>query len=267
VYFTDGIGLVYCLVKGRGAMKKFAPVLLLIPACLWAAEFWEAKPFTEWSDKDVQKLMTNSPWAKSIGVPMSGPSVSTPGGNAGGNGDDGTTPSAPISDKGGGGGGRGGRGGGAAPGGGAGLASSADVILRWYTAAPIKQATVKMKFKGEAATSTDAKAFLDRQETAYVFQVTGAPLRSVIRGTPDQIKQAVMDKTSLSVKGKPQMKPSEIQLVQEGRAIEFYFIFPKSAGALSMDDKEAEFSTKIGDIGVKNKFQFNKMTVNGKLEL
>jgi hypothetical protein len=28
-----------------------------------AAEVWETKPYTEWSDKDVEKVLTDSPWA------------------------------------------------------------------------------------------------------------------------------------------------------------------------------------------------------------
>ena len=28
-----------------------------------AADVWETKPFTEWSDKEVEKLLIDSPWA------------------------------------------------------------------------------------------------------------------------------------------------------------------------------------------------------------
>src|ERR1700683_1370707 len=34
-------------------MKKLATLLMMCAVCLWAADFWQAKPFTEWTDKDV----------------------------------------------------------------------------------------------------------------------------------------------------------------------------------------------------------------------
>ncbi len=42
-------------------------VLAAIPAVtsLEAAEFWEKKDFTEWTEKDCTKLLTSSPWAHS----------------------------------------------------------------------------------------------------------------------------------------------------------------------------------------------------------
>src|ERR1700733_2327727 len=94
-------------------MKK-AP-LLLFPAALalWAADVWQAKPFTEWSDKDIAKIMSDSPWAKKVSVTLptsgrggGGPPAGGPGGGGGGGG------------RGGGRGGGGGGGGGADGGGG-----------------------------------------------------------------------------------------------------------------------------------------------------
>jgi hypothetical protein len=36
---------------------------LLISLAVAAASVWDTKPFTDWSDKDVEKVMTDSPWA------------------------------------------------------------------------------------------------------------------------------------------------------------------------------------------------------------
>jgi len=38
-------------------------VWLAMAAVASAAAVWDAKPFTQWSDKDVEKLLTDSPWA------------------------------------------------------------------------------------------------------------------------------------------------------------------------------------------------------------
>ena len=64
-------------------MKRTAGLLLLFGFGLVAADFWQ-KPYMEWSDKDVAKMMNNSPWAKSASVSMSiawgwpGPSDAAP---------------------------------------------------------------------------------------------------------------------------------------------------------------------------------------------
>src|SRR5436190_34514 len=52
-------------------MKKLAAFLLVFALSLWAADFWLSKPFTDWNDKDVDKMLHNSPWAKQIGVAVS----------------------------------------------------------------------------------------------------------------------------------------------------------------------------------------------------
>ena len=34
----------------------------------WGKDFWETKPFSEWSDEEVDRMLTDSPWAKSMSV-------------------------------------------------------------------------------------------------------------------------------------------------------------------------------------------------------
>lgn len=43
-------------------------IFFLLVAAGFAAEPWNKKPYTEWSQKDVQKLLSNSPWAKSFNL-------------------------------------------------------------------------------------------------------------------------------------------------------------------------------------------------------
>jgi hypothetical protein len=39
---------------------------------LTAADFWQSKKFTEWSDKEVQKILRDSPWARPGEVRLEG---------------------------------------------------------------------------------------------------------------------------------------------------------------------------------------------------
>jgi len=235
-------------------MKKLFAAVFVFAFCLLAADFWQAKPSTEWSDKELQKMLTNSPWAReyTISIPPGG------GGDAGG--------PPPISE------GRGGRGGGGGGGGGApggapsgvgGLAPT--LYARWQSALPVKQAFVRLKYGAQADTSPEAKQLLERQEPNYEIVVSG-PLRSLLRGDSETLKKAIMDASSLSAKGKDAVRPSNVSIALNQVSNDILFLFPRSA-AFTLDDKEVEFSTKFGQFTLKFKFKLKDMVYNGKLEM
>jgi hypothetical protein len=232
-------------------MKKLVAALFVFSFCLLAADFWQSKPYTEWSDKELQKVLTNSPWAKSF-------TVSVP---AAGGGDPGAP--APISEgrdrrEGGGGGG-----GGVAPEGVA--AQSPTFFARWQSALPVKQAFVRLKYGEKAATSAEAKQLLDRGEPNYEIVVSGL-LRSLLRGDPETLKTAIMDASSLSSKGKDPVKPFDVRIALNQSANDMVFLFPRTTH-FTLDDKEVEFSTKLGEVTLKYKFKLKDMVFNDKVEM
>jgi hypothetical protein len=48
--------------------------------------------------------------------------------------------------------------------------------------------------------------------------------------------------------------------------MDLFFVFPKTP-AFVLDDKEVEFSTKLGALVVKYKFRLKDMLFNGQLDL
>jgi hypothetical protein len=44
-------------------LKYIAVIVVAVSAVLSAAAVWEEKPFTQWAAKDVEKVLTESPWA------------------------------------------------------------------------------------------------------------------------------------------------------------------------------------------------------------
>jgi len=44
-------------------LRNSAIFWVVMAVALSAAAFWEEKPFTQWSEKDVEKVLTDSPWA------------------------------------------------------------------------------------------------------------------------------------------------------------------------------------------------------------
>jgi hypothetical protein len=242
-------------------LKKLSALLFLCALCMWAADFWTTKPFTEWNEKEVAKILSDSPWTEKI-------TISTGGGGGG---------APPVSS--GGGGGRGGRGGGpqgdsttADPGigggdfGGGGAPSGVNVTLLWQTALPIKQALVKRQYGAEAGTSPEAKARLDRVEQVYVLTLIGVPANLLAAAQGDR-KAALLDVTMVSVTGKPPLKPIDVQSSGgRGPLGNMSFLFPKTM-PLTVEDKEMQFSTKFDKTGVKAKFKLKDMVFNGKVEM
>jgi len=245
-------------------MKKLIPLFFLLAICLWAADFWQTKPYTDWSEKEAQKVETNSPWAKQVPVSLGGSGreggPDTGRSKRGGSGAGGDLESGSGSS---GSGGRGNTsevGGGMVPGGGANLL----LTISWRTALAIREAVAKEKYGAEAATSADAKKLIDEEQKVYAILVSGLPGKS-LRGS-DSMKAMLIENTTLSVKGKDPIHPSDIQTGGNDQKSAVLFLFPKTS-PLSVDDKDVEFSSKLGPIVVKQKFHLKDMVFNGKLEL
>ena len=259
-------------------MKKLSVLLLSVSLTLWAADFWQAKSFTDWDQKEVQKILTDSPWAKKLSVAMpsgggggnaggGGGGRSGRGGPAGGNYDPGINGGgAPgIAET----AGAGGRGGGF--GGGGGADSSAAVaapalplLVTCRSALPVRQAVAKIKYGAEAATSPDAKKLIEDPQPYYIISVAGLP--GYLQPGDDGAKQALIKQSSLSVKGKDSLAPMDIQFAPDGRNVDAYFLFPRMV-QFTAEDKEIEFAAKAGGLAIKQKFNLKNMVINGKLEL
>jgi hypothetical protein len=250
-------------------LKKISVLVPLFALCLWAADFWTAKPFTEWSDKEVNKILSDSPWAQKVTVTGGfggGPGIAETaggggrggrGGGGGGGRGGGPQGDAANADPGIDGGGGGGFGGGA-PGG-------VTVTLLWQTALPVKQALAKRKFGAEAGTSPDAKTAVERVDQVYVLTLIGMPGNMLSAAQGDK-KAALLASTAVSVNGKPPLQAADVQVSGGRGTATVSFLFPKSA-TFTADDKEMEFSAKFDKTTIKKKFKLKDMVVNGKVEM
>ncbi len=243
--------------------------MLLLATGLWAADFWIAKPYTDWTDKDIQKILSDSPWAAKIAVASGSSSGKSGGGGGGrrggggGGGDD--TDSGEIIGGGGGGGARGGGGGAGAGGGAGGGGDQTEVTLLWQTAVPVKQALMKRKLGSEVGASPEAKGVIERKEEFYALLLAGLPANLAQVAQPDR-KALLLAITTLEVKGKDPLKPTDVQVAAAGRNVNLYFLFPRTT-VFTADDKELEFSTKFGTTAIKHRFKLKDMVVNGKVEM
>lgn len=227
-------------------MKKLAVSIFVFAFSLWAADFW-TKPYTDWTDKDLQKMSENSPWAKEYNVATEtggAPENGSSRGKGGGGGSGANGPQISGVDV---------------------TGSAVNLVIRWQSALPVKEAFVRRKYGAEAAISPDAKKILEADEPAYVIVVSGLNRRLLSGTDPETVKKTMLDQTSLVIKGREPIKPEDFRLNGQGR-VDAVFAFPKT-NPITADDKEVEFQSKLGTLIVRQKFRLKDMTYNGKLEL
>ena len=262
-------------------MKKLSLVLFSASLAAWAADFWQTKSFTDWDQKEAQKILSDSPWAKKLSIAMS---VGGAGGSAGSGGSSrsgrGGGPAGPSSDPGIAGGGvpgiaetagAGGRGGGGGFGAGGGAdtpapaaAPALPLLVTCRSALPVRQALARLKYGAEAGTSPDSKKLVEDPQQYYVISVAGLP--AYLQPRDDEAKQALIKQSSLTAKGKDSLAPVDIQFAPDGRNLDAYFLFPRMV-QFTPEDKEIEFAAKAGGLAIKQKFNLKNMVINGKLDL
>ena len=244
-----------------------------LAALLPAADPWKAKKFTEWTDKEVQKVLKDSPWARPVevrlegGGGMMGGGGGGRGGRGGRGGGGGSIPSAASGGPGGGGdegmGGGGGRGGG-------GMGSSeappaTTVIVRWHSALPIKQAVARARYGDEAAHSPEAAKTLQRKETHYIVGMIGLP-PAAARMDPKKMKSNAL----LKIKDRPPVEAEAVQPARGERGLDLYLFFPKTlpgSQVIVLEDNEVEVELKLGSTNVRRKFKLKDMVFDDKLEI
>jgi len=243
------------------------------------SEFWNKKEPPEWTSAEIDQLISKSPWAKQVGAQYSHDrsdgsgypdDQGQPGGGGGGGGRGGMGGGGPmggipgIGGPGMGGGGMGGGRGRGGRGGGQPM-QSVQGTVRWESAKPVL----------DALKTPLPEAFANH----YVIGVSGFPLNGGgRRGSQDdsgsnssQSNQDQLDNlkslTFLEPKGRDGAQPGLVQQAPSAGSATLLFGFSKEMLALKPDDKEVTFSTKLGRLLVKTKFNLKDMMYRGELAI
>jgi hypothetical protein len=133
--------------------------------------------------------------------------------------------------------------------------------VRWESAKPIV----------EALKTRLPDAFADR----YVISVSGFPMMSGHRrslqaeGDPSPSPQDTLDDlkafTFLKPKDKEPAQPGIVQPQQRSDSAVLLFGFLEELLDLDLDDKEVAFSTRLGRLTLRTKFNLKEMMYHGKL--
>ncbi len=236
---------------------KLAAGLALALAPLGAADFWQEKQFTEWSEKQVRRILEDSPWARPVALRDEGGRRTA--GRSGGGGDERSGGDMDMEESG---------------GGGAPRSTRASIpqmppeitaVLRWHSALPVKQAVARVRFGAEAATSPEAAKSLSRRENSYILGLAGFPA-GLLRGKPEELKQQIR----LKLKNKPDIPVAEVHTERQGRLADLYMFFPREkdgAPLIEASDGEVEVEIRLGATKISRKFKLNNMLYGGKLEI
>jgi hypothetical protein len=199
-------------------------------ACAFGAkpsDFWNKEDPAHWTSADIQRLLTDSPWAKGIDVHLEGegphadPDLSN---SRRGRSGSASVPNPDLKPK--------------FPG-----------TVRWASAKPIL-AALKMELPPELAGH-------------YVISVSGVP---VISGTSaDQSFEDLKLVTSLQMKGKEALQPGIIQANPEDTSTVLFAFLPSMVDISG--EKAINFVTKLGPLDVRAKFNLKEMRYRGALSL
>ena len=214
-------------------------IWFLAGAALVAADFWEERDFTAWSDEEVQRMLTDSPWTRSATILVGGPT---------GGGDDLFRP-------------------GAAPhrfGGGAfSVVPQANVTVAWSSALPVKQALVRRAFGAVSPIPHEGRQMLAHEDPFYTVTVVGLPPSFDGLGL---MKDAIRAATMLARKDKAPIVPENILVFADG-AMRVTFQFPKT-DPITLEDGVVEFITALGPgSDIRMRFELENMVVGGRLAL
>lgn len=229
-----------------------------------AAKSWEQPAFPNWSSELVDRMLTDSPWAKAftvafhlqqqalplrsdfsqIGLPSGIPGVGWPGGSR-----------VPT------GGGHPRRGGDS---GGSGSRAEMYLTTRWSSALPIRQALALQEFGRGGLDHPKAVELLTRAQTEYIVEIFGFPTIVFPQGGGVLEKQLL--KTAQLTAGNAHVRAKSVEVPEHGMHLRARLCFPLISG-VAASDGVLRLSAQAGPAKIDQQFKLKPMVYRGVLEL
>ncbi len=239
--------------------KKIAGLLmaaLFATAAVYAADVWKDKDYQSWDQKDVDKILKDSPWSKHIqfgggGAPAMDAPFTAAGDAAhrdnasGSSSSGGGRPTSAIN------------GTGASQGAGA----QSDFTICWYSSRTIREALLRRRELAGQTIPEDSRKNLATDLGTYQVLVQSVNLGALARDA-----EALKTNSYLMLKSsKEKILPSNV-IVQKGqndRPIAIVYEFPKKSASgeptIGATEKGVEFYTEAGKLNLKTSFDISKM--------
>jgi hypothetical protein len=227
---------------------------LVLAATAWAGDPWKDKTYKEWDEKDVNKILADSPWSRPVTVPAfwlsGGSSMATAGGRSGGG-------EAAAGE------GAAGQGATGATGtSGSGGVPEAHFTVRWGSARTTREALARLAML-RGMSETEAEKLMSLPATEHQLVVYGSDMAPFAKSD----EKSLMEKTFLKLKkNKQKISPSrvEIKRAPDGKktsGIVFYFPMKSEAGepVIAPDEKGVEFECRTNEVTIRQNFEPQKM--------
>ncbi len=236
---------------------------ILLCACLGTAlfagaDFWEQKPFAEWSQEEVVHLLVDSPWGKTDSEMMDFREAEEAGPvtwkDLGIEGRGGNTPA--IKD--------------GSPVGGIGAPKSknkivADINVRWSSALPVRQAAALTKFGKDDLKLPEARRLLEQQSEFYVLEISGVPPAIAARGT-ESLEANLYRNAFLRTASGRTFTPDSVYVTARGASLDISIRYAKT-NPITLADKQLVFKAEYGLLKIERRFKLKDMVYQGRLEL
>jgi len=223
-----------------------------------AKDFWDDKPFTQWSQQEAMRVLSESPWARTQTV-MAGtlgggqqqsnsdrvksmPSVRSPGSNSGA-----ALSQAGVS---------------------FGAGDAVPLFVRWHSSVRIRQALGRLGQIQQSVPEAEVRKFVEEPVEDYQIAVTGPMLEAFNELSLSSLQEKTFlaskkdkaKKIALKSYVAPKDRRDGVALFSFSRAVD-------GKPALSPDDEEVEFVTQANKISLKASFKLARMVNDGKLDL
>jgi hypothetical protein len=244
------------MMRERSGLGSLALAVCCVMAYAGEKDFWITKPYTQWNAREVEKLLNNSPWSKSVTISlgmMTG-GRGEGGGGAAGMGDD--------SDG-------GGMGGGTrrvarnTPDGSI-TARTGELIITWYSQIVRHAMARSITLRNPDPPKEELDKILNYPETPY-FNILVIGWMGDARANREDVLQKLKASTFLEKKSKEKIQVADVML-PVGRGKPLALLFPKQNSGkptLTLEDKEVTLQLTVVQNTVRAKFKLEEMVVDG----
>jgi hypothetical protein len=234
--------------------------VLLVALVAWAGgDPWKEKPYQQWDEKEVRRVLTDSPWAKLVRVNASWKGGSSEGQEAGERPAARPQPQGGMS--------RGyPSGGGTQPGAGESgesQAPQAAFLVRWNSSRAVRGAAYRSAILSGQMKQAEVEKLMAQPSADYEVLVTGPDMTPFAGADEDALKGAAFLQAKRS-KQKVAASRVQIQRAPDGKGVSaVLFSFPKKAengeAEIVPDEKNVEFVMALPNFSLRSSFDPQKM--------
>ena len=223
------------------------------------ARNWDRATFPDWSPDHIDKLLTDSPWARPhtlpfrfsapalinrfdqigepLGFPKGWPTSSPKPAN---------NPIPSVQN--------------APP-----VQTEIYLTTRWSSALPIRQALALHQYGRAGLQSTNAASLLNESPNEYVLDVAGFPVGSIPQGVR-RFEAELLQSATITVKGHKPLQATAVSVPEHGNHLVATIRFPRKENFADQPGF-IEFTAHAGPMDIRQKFKLQDMTYKGRLEL